>query len=227
MVEFIFILLSFFFFNCNCYSILTVDYNYYSNIWHNFTYSGQYYDYFVLVGQIHNFTTIDIDFMPINRNMDVSYIFSNKNYSDEKNYTNIFYELFRHISPGEHTHTDFKSMPHLKDYPYFYLAFSTAYKEEINFLFKSNVTKQATDDKTDDTTDDSTIIPENKKPGGINKFLLAFIITVSVLVIIIIIIIIIRVFKNKSNDLLNKVNQASFSDNKTNGKENLMMDKND
>ena len=48
------------------------------------------------------------------------------------------------------------------------------------------------------------------------------------LVIIIIIVIIIIVFKNKSNDLLNKVNQASFSnDNKTIGKENLMMDKND
>ena len=92
----------------------------------------------------------------------------------------------------------------------------------VFFDFKTNLTNSdSTDETTDETTDDTTITPENKKPGGINKLLIAFIITVSVLVIIIIILIIIIVFKNKSNDLMNKVNQVPFSnDNKTNKEEN-------
>ena len=91
-----------------------------------------------------------------------------------------------------------------------------------------DTTDDTTNDTTNITTDDTTIIPENKKKVGINKLLLAFIITVSVLVIIIIILIVIILFKNKSNNLLNKVNQVSFSDdNKTNEEENLIMDKND
>ena len=84
MVVFIFIILPFFFFNCNGYSILSVDYNYDSNIWHNFTYSGDNYDYFALMGQVYNFTLIEFDLITITHAINVSYIFSNKNYSEDK-----------------------------------------------------------------------------------------------------------------------------------------------
>ena len=258
MVEFIFILLSFFIFNCNGYSIYSEDYNFDSNIWHNFSYSTLLYDYYVLVGQVHDYTTINIDFIPTTHNMNVYYLFSKIYFSDVKDYISNFYEMFRNINPGTHASISYE-IP--QDYPYIYIAFWTEGEGWVDFQFKTNLTYSSTDDTTDDTTvdttddttddttndtttidttddatndttvdttDDTTIIAENKKKFGINKLLLAFIITVSVLVIIIIILIVIIVFKNKNNDLMNKVNQVSFSDdNKTNEEENLIMDKND
>ena len=193
-----------------------MNHNFDSNLWVTSYYSSDNYNFLVLEGQSLNYTTLNIDFIPKTHNMNVYYLLSKTHFSDVKDYIQSFYTMFTNIFPDTHASISQELRP---DYPYIYIAFSANIRGEyVYFDFKTNLTKSSKD----------SIIPENKKKGGINKLLLAFIITVSVLVIIIIILIIIIIFKNKSNDLLNKVNQVSFSnDNKTNIEENIIMDKND
>ena len=113
-----------------------------SNLWASFSYNNDYYDYYVIIGDISGHSYIRLDFQPTSHVMDLRYILGTVKTLDLNTWINNFSVLFSNVQINEHVYDTYSI--NTKQYPYAYFAFHANYGGTVYFDFRSRFTTVST-----------------------------------------------------------------------------------